>query len=175
MGRPRLVPPRRSLPGFRPRRAPRTGSPEPPPGTSSVQDGGSAHLERLPDPGSPEPWSRFRSAGCLPWPLSGGTSGLIHGVSPVEPSPEGSPTGLPTGCTPVGSSSEEPSRVAAHEAYSVGLPGAPPRTSFRGPPPGVCPGRAPFQRLLGASTLGTFFRSPRELPSPEGPSRGHLS
>jgi hypothetical protein len=145
------------------------------PGTSSVQDGESAHQERLPDPGSSESWSRSRSAGCLPWFLFGGTSGLIHGAAPAEPSSEGSSTGHPTGCSPGGSSSEEPPWFAAHEVYSVGLPGASRRTSFRGPPPGACPGRAPFQRLLGASTLGTSSGVLEGSPSSEGCSTGPLS
>jgi hypothetical protein len=145
------------------------------PGPSSVQDGESAHQERLPDPDSSESWSRSRSAGCLPWLLLGGSSGLIHGAAPVEPSSEGSSTGHPTGCSPGGSSSEEPPWFAAHEVYSVGLPGASRRTSFRGPPPGACPGRAPFQRLLGASTLGTSSGVLEGSPSSEGCSTGPLS
>jgi len=93
--------------------------------------------EQLRDPGSPEPWSRS----------------LLHRASPLVPSPEGSPwirppgrpglaplrrnlPGLSTGCSPGGSSSEEFSRAAAHEAYSGRLSGAPPGTSLRGPIPG---------------------------------------
>jgi hypothetical protein len=128
------------------------------PGPSSVQDGESAHQERLPDPDSSESWSRSRSAGCLPWLLLGGSSGLIHG-----PPHRVLSWWLLLGGTSMVCSSRSVLSGAPRSLSEDLLPWATPRRLSR---------KGSLPAAPRSLYLGKLFWSPRGLPLPGGMLEG---